>query len=174
MSLLPFAHTKQTTQTQPPPQLVERINATRANEAYLPGVAAPDGLAATADLGDALGRADFAFLVVPTPYIEKTLGARSVGMLGGGDFFFAGGGCAAAGCCVLLLCTNKLKTNIKSIKTPPPKNDNITTQRRTWTRLKTAASSCRAPRASSTAPWRRWSSCSCACCPHRCTRGSPF
>lgn len=54
-------------------QLVERINSTRENAAYLPGVKAPDALTATTDLRAALA-ADFVFIVVPTPYIEATIG----------------------------------------------------------------------------------------------------
>ncbi|GBF98875.1 hypothetical protein Rsub_11479 [Raphidocelis subcapitata] len=53
--------------------LVERINSTRENRAYLPGVKAPEGLVATTDLAKALNN-KFVFLVVPTPYIEATLG----------------------------------------------------------------------------------------------------
>lgn len=53
--------------------LVERINSTRENRAYLPGIKAPDGLVGTTDIGKALGH-KFVFLVVPTPYIEATIG----------------------------------------------------------------------------------------------------
>ncbi|KAI8477205.1 MAG: NAD-dependent glycerol-3-phosphate dehydrogenase [Monoraphidium minutum] len=52
--------------------LVERINTTRENSAYLQGFKAPDKLTATNSLEEVLS-AEFIFLVVPTPYIEATL-----------------------------------------------------------------------------------------------------
>ncbi|KAI8477206.1 MAG: NAD-dependent glycerol-3-phosphate dehydrogenase [Monoraphidium minutum] len=52
--------------------LVDRINRTRENSAYLPGVRAPDNVVATNNIEVALA-AEFILLVVPTPYLEATL-----------------------------------------------------------------------------------------------------
>ena len=55
--------------------LADRINATRRNDAYLPEVALPSGLSATADADAALAGADLVVLAVPSIGLADQLGA---------------------------------------------------------------------------------------------------
>ncbi|MBK9081257.1 MAG: NAD(P)-dependent glycerol-3-phosphate dehydrogenase [Rhizobiales bacterium] len=58
-------------------QQVGRIRAERANPAYLPGVALPEGLAATTDLS-AAARADFVLAVVPAQALRGVASALAL------------------------------------------------------------------------------------------------
>lgn len=49
-------------------ELAARINESRRNETYLPGVALPDSLRATSDLGAAAAHAELAVVAVPSEY----------------------------------------------------------------------------------------------------------
>lgn len=53
---------------------VRAIGATRRNERYLPGIALPEDLEATADLGEALGLASLVLLVVPAQALSDVAG----------------------------------------------------------------------------------------------------
>ena len=58
------------------PELVRAIAETGENPRYLPGIALPDGIAATADLAEAVRGADAVLLVVPSRAIRET--ARAI------------------------------------------------------------------------------------------------
>ncbi|MBW0015862.1 NAD(P)H-dependent glycerol-3-phosphate dehydrogenase [Mycobacterium sp.] len=55
------------------PEVVEEINATRYNSAYLPGTLLPAGIRATADATEALGRASTVLLGVPAQTMRANL-----------------------------------------------------------------------------------------------------
>ena len=54
-------------------ELAEAVNTTHENPDYLPGIALPDSIVATADAGEALGRADVVVLAVPSQTLRDNL-----------------------------------------------------------------------------------------------------
>ena len=60
------------------PDLVATINARHENPDYLPGIALPAELTATADAGRALDRADLVVLAVPAQTLRHHLGPGGI------------------------------------------------------------------------------------------------
>jgi glycerol-3-phosphate dehydrogenase (NAD(P)+) len=54
--------------------LAEEVNRRHTNALYLPGVALPEGLAATTDLEEAVGEADTVFVVIPSEFCRGVYG----------------------------------------------------------------------------------------------------
>jgi glycerol-3-phosphate dehydrogenase (NAD(P)+) len=55
------------------PEIVAAINAGEGNPGFLPGIALPDGIRASADLGDAIRDAEAVILVVPAQFMRRTV-----------------------------------------------------------------------------------------------------
>ncbi|MEX0694460.1 MAG: NAD(P)H-dependent glycerol-3-phosphate dehydrogenase [Rhodospirillales bacterium] len=55
------------------PEIVAAINAGDGNPGFLPGIALPDGIRASADLGDAIRGAEAVILVVPAQFMRRTV-----------------------------------------------------------------------------------------------------
>ena len=57
-------------------EVVETINVeeTRENTRFLPGVKIPQGMRATGDLSRVIDHGEILLMVVPTPFVEHTLG----------------------------------------------------------------------------------------------------
>ena len=57
-------------------EVVETINVeeTRENTRFLPGVKIPQGMRATDDLAHVVDHGEVLLMVVPTPFVERTLG----------------------------------------------------------------------------------------------------
>jgi glycerol-3-phosphate dehydrogenase (NAD(P)+) len=55
------------------PELAERINATRRNDDYLPGIALPDGLVATHDAAAAVRDTDLVAFAIPSQTLRENL-----------------------------------------------------------------------------------------------------
>lgn len=54
---------------------MESINGNeRENKTYFPNFKIPENMRATLDLAETINHADFILMVVPTPFIEKTIG----------------------------------------------------------------------------------------------------
>ena len=55
------------------PEIVAAINAGEGNPGVLPGIDLPDGIRASADLGDAIQHAEAVILVVPAQFMRRTV-----------------------------------------------------------------------------------------------------
>lgn len=55
------------------PEIVAAINAGEGNPGFLPGIDLPDGIRASADLGDAIQHAEAVILVVPAQFMRRTV-----------------------------------------------------------------------------------------------------
>ncbi len=55
------------------PEIVAAINAGEGNPGFLPGIALPDGIRASADLGDAIRDAEAVILLVPAQFMRRTV-----------------------------------------------------------------------------------------------------
>lgn len=64
------------------PSLAEDLRARRANTVYLPGVILPEGLVVTSDLGDALQRADYVVVAVPSHGTRELARSAAAGLPG--------------------------------------------------------------------------------------------
>lgn len=55
------------------PEVAESVNSAHENPDYLPGIALPESIVATANAGDALGRADVVVIAVPSQTLRENL-----------------------------------------------------------------------------------------------------
>ena len=74
LAVMLAAHGREVTLWARRPEFARELERTRENAAYLPGVALPDGVRVTADLG-ASARADWALLAVPSAGVADVLRA---------------------------------------------------------------------------------------------------